>query len=67
MNRERFPGILWLLPIFFGLTGGILAGFISSLKYQDSWWELVLAGFVVSCLAVVAYLLLMQELIASMW
>ena len=46
--KNRFPGILWLLPICFGVIGGTVAAFISSMKYQASWWELFVAGLLVS-------------------
>lgn len=46
--KRRFPGVLWLLPICFGLFGGVVAGLIASMKYQASWWELVVAGFIIN-------------------
>ena len=41
---KRFPGALWLLPIFFGLFGGIVAALIANLKYGAHWMELFLVG-----------------------
>jgi len=46
--KQRFPGVLWLLPICFGIIGGTIAAFIASIKYQASWWELFVAGLIVS-------------------
>ena len=46
--KQRFPGVLWLLPIGFGLFGGVVAGLIASMKYQASWWELVVAGLLIN-------------------
>ena len=36
-EKPRFPGVLWLLPIFFGLLGGIISAMISSIKYHSIW------------------------------
>ena len=46
--KGKIPGVLWVLPILFGIIGGIVAGLIASLKYEASWWELLLAGFLCS-------------------
>ncbi len=46
--KNRFPGILWLLPICFGVFGGTIAAVVASVKYQASWWELFAAGLIVS-------------------
>jgi len=47
-EKPRFPMVLWLLPIFFGLFGGIVAALIANLKYQASWIELFIVGIVIS-------------------
>lgn len=54
----KFPGVLWLLPICFGLVGGAIAGLIASLKYQASWWELVAGGLIIN-MAVYAIIFIM--------
>ncbi len=46
-DRQRFPGALWLLPIFFGPIGGITASLIANMKYGAKWWGLLLVGFLV--------------------
>jgi len=43
-KKHSFPGVLWLLPIFFGPFGGIIAALVSSMKYNASWWELLVVG-----------------------
>jgi len=53
--KRRFPGVLWILPIIFGLLGGIVAALISSLKYQASWWELFVAGLLITAAWVAIY------------
>jgi len=53
--KGKFPGVLWLLPICFGLFGGVIAGLVASIKYQASWWELVVGGLLVT---VVCYVIL---------
>jgi len=49
-TRKRFPGVLWLLPLFLGVVGGIIAALISALKYQASWWELLVVGIIMTFL-----------------
>ncbi len=60
VNRRKFPGVLWLLPIFLGLIGGIVAALIADMKYQASWWELFLVGFIINTLAIIAYFLIVS-------
>ena len=60
--KQRFPGVLWLLPICFGFFGGIVAGLIASLKYQASWWELVLAGLLIN-IAILVMIFVMPTMI----
>ncbi len=55
--RNRFPGVLWLLPVFFGLTGGIIAALIASMKYQASWIELFIVGLFIQVLIIVGIVL----------
>ena len=63
--KRSFPGVLWLLPICFGLFGGIVAGLIASLKYQASWWELAVAGFAVSFLVMAGYLVVVYLILEN--
>ena len=51
--QKSFPGALWLLPIFFGIIGGIIAALIADMKYQASWWELFVVGIFMSVLGIV--------------
>ena len=62
-KKTIFPGVLWILPILFGLIGGVIAGLIASLKYEASWWELVLVGFIINVLVVIGYILLFTSLL----
>ena len=52
---KRFPGVLWLLPLFLGLFGGIVAALISNMRYGASWIELFMVG------------LLLQLAFAALW
>jgi hypothetical protein len=45
---ENPPGIIWILPILFGLIGGGFAALIASLKYDAPWIRYVILGFLVS-------------------
>ena len=47
-SKNKFPGALWLLPIFFGVIGGIIAALIASIKYNASWWELLVGGICIT-------------------
>jgi len=70
LNSNRFPGVLWLMPIFFGIIGGVLAAMIASLKYEASWWELVVVGLIVTCIGVIAYVIFYVQLLhwfSSLW
>jgi hypothetical protein len=48
--KRRFPLWYWLLPIFFLLIGGIVAGLIVRQKYHTSWWDLPVIGFLLTVL-----------------
>ena len=50
--------MLWILPLFFGLFGGIIAALFAGMKYEARWWDLVVFGFVVQVL-VTLFILLM--------
>ena len=53
---KRYPGVLWLLPIFFGFIGGIVASLISGLKYEASWWELLVVGIITQIFAIIVWI-----------
>ena len=57
--QKSFPGALWLLPIFFGISGGIIAALIADMKYQASWWELLVLGIIISGVALLLYFALL--------
>lgn len=60
-ERERFPGVLWILPIFFGFIGGTIGALIAGCCYRDTWWELFLIGIIIQVMALVgASLILIQ-------
>ena len=65
VTKNKFPGVLWLLPIFLGLLGGIIAAMISSMKYQASWWELFTVGFVITVGSVLLYVLFLATIFPS--
>ena len=48
---SRFPNALYLLPIFFGIFGGIVAALIAAQKYKVKWWQLIAVGLLSSVLA----------------
>jgi hypothetical protein len=65
MERERYPGVLWLLPIFWGFTGGIIAAVIAGCAFRDSWWELFFIGIIVQVLWVVSIFLSWSWLLST--
>ena len=64
-EKKGFPGVLWILPVFFGLLGGVIAAMIASMRYGASWWELLLVGLLVQVGVVVLWLVLQALLLAS--
>ena len=64
-TRNKFPGVLWLLPVFLGLFGGIIAALISNLKYQASWWELFAVGLAITFISGIIYILFLALLFSS--
>jgi uncharacterized membrane protein len=63
-SPPSFPGILWILPICFGVIGGVIAALISSLKYGAGWWGLFITGFIISAVTFLVYLILGYFIIA---
>ena len=61
-EKKGFPMVLWLLPIFFGLFGGIIAALISNLKYEASWIELFMVGLILQIGLALLWFLLMGGL-----
>ncbi len=61
--KSRFPGVLWLLPIFFGVLGGTIAAMIASMKYQASWWELFVTGLIITAVLGLVYILLVASVL----
>ncbi len=57
--QKSFPGTLWLLPIFFGIVGGVIAALIADMKYQASWRELLVLGIIISGVALLLYFALL--------
>jgi hypothetical protein len=49
-KENKFPSVLWLLPILFGFVGGIVAAFISNIAYKASWWKLFVIGICITLL-----------------
>ncbi len=52
---NNYPGVLWLLPIFFSLPGGIVASVIASMKYQARWGRLFVTGLIFTVLESIGY------------
>ena len=63
-EKKRFPAALWLLPLFFGLVGGIIAALISNLKYEASWIELFMVGLILQIGLALLWFLLVGGLYA---
>ena len=57
-TKKKFPGVLWILPIFFGLIGGIISAVIAGAAFKASWWELLFAGIAMNAAWGIVYILL---------
>lgn len=55
---NAYPGVLWILPVLYGIVGGTVAALIAGMKYNANWWPLLLVGF-----AVTAFIILIPFLI----
>lgn len=66
-SQKSFPGTLWLLPIFFGVIGGIIASLIANMKYKASWWELLVAGILISIVTLPILILLILNIFKMLW
>ncbi len=48
---KKTPGVIWLLPIVFGVIGGVVAALIVGIKYRNSWWQFLVVGIVLSVIS----------------
>ena len=60
-ERGKAPGLLWILPIGFGLLGGIIAALMVADRYTGSWWEYIIVGLITSGLFFFIYMFLIVE------
>ena len=60
-QSEGFPNSLYLLPIFFGILGGIIGALIAAQKYRAKWWHLIFLGILCTVLSYV-FLTVVQTL-----
>ncbi len=51
-EQNSYPGVLWLLPILFGIVGGTIAALIASMKYQAKWSSLFIVGLVITLIGI---------------
>ena len=61
IERGRAPGLLWILPIGFGLLGGIIAALMVADRYAGSWWEYIIVGILTSGLIFFLYIFLIAS------
>lgn len=52
---KGFPKSLYLLPVFFGVIGGIIGALIVARIYKTKWWQMILVGIITSVIAYVIY------------
>jgi hypothetical protein len=49
-ENGRAPGGLWVLPIFLGIIGGVIAMIISNIAYHESGWQFFIVSILVTVL-----------------
>jgi len=54
-QSKGFPKSLYLLPVFFGVIGGIIGALIVARVYKTKWWQMILVGIITSVIAYVIY------------
>ena len=54
---SRFPNSLYLLPIFFGIIGGIIGALIAAKAYKTKWWPMLIVGIASSAVSWLIYVL----------
>lgn len=60
---KGFPGALWLLPIFLGIIGGIIASIIAGTVYHAKWWPLLVGGIMLTIIWYIVYFFIMVGLL----
>lgn len=65
VNIALYPSVLWILPIVYGLIGGIIAAMFASIKYHSPWGRLFLVGLIVQVIVVAIILLLTYYMFIS--
>jgi uncharacterized membrane protein YeaQ/YmgE (transglycosylase-associated protein family) len=54
-QSKGFPKSLYLLPVCFGIIGGIIGALIAARVYKTKWWQIILVGIITSVIAYVIY------------
>ena len=54
-QSQGFPKSLYLLPVLFGVIGGIIGALIVARVYKTKWWQMILVGIITSVIAYVIY------------
>ena len=52
--EKRMSGVWWILPLFFGLMGGIISALVAGAR-GASWWPYLAGGIIVSFLWLLLY------------
>ena len=43
-QTKGLPGSLYILPIFFGIIGGVIGALIAAKAYKTRWWPMLVVG-----------------------
>ncbi len=62
VNYNGTPSVLYLLPIFFGVLGGVIAAVIAGTVYKASWVVLFIVGIISSIFSWILWVIWLHSL-----
>jgi hypothetical protein len=56
-QKKGLPGSMYILPVFFGIIGGIIGALIAAKAYKTKWWPMLVVGLASSIVSWLIYAL----------